>query len=173
MSVCRAVASWTRLALPRLQIQAAVDSRPHLRFGQNALFKSWVPIRAYAGAHAISASDLIPYEVKDGFLFKEGRRVFSRAEVAIHDRVTDGWIIIDDKVYNVTTWIPYHPGGEKVLAAVLGQDATYEFKGVQHSHQARAQLEKLWIGFIKEKKRFTANEPLDWPIEFGEEGGFH
>jgi len=111
--------------------------------------------------------------MKDGLRFHNGKRVFSRGEVAKHNRVTDGWIIIDDKVYNVTTWIPYHPGGEKVLQMVLGKDATFDFRSVQHSFQAREKLQTLWIGYILEKKRFTANEPLDWPIDFGEEGGFH
>eukprot|EP01125_Pyxidicula_operculata_P012187 TRINITY_DN3998_c0_g1_i1.p1 TRINITY_DN3998_c0_g1~~TRINITY_DN3998_c0_g1_i1.p1 ORF type:complete len:105 (-),score=11.96 TRINITY_DN3998_c0_g1_i1:39-353(-) len=50
--------------------------------------------------------------------FNNGVRIFTRAEVASHKRVTDGWVIIDDKVYNVTTWIPFHPGGEKLLTDV-------------------------------------------------------
>lgn len=32
---------------------------------------------------------------------ESGQRIFTRAEVRKHDRSTDGWIIIDQKVYNV------------------------------------------------------------------------
>jgi len=106
--------------------------------------------------------------------YVDGKRLFSRVEVASHNRPTDAWIIIDDKVYNVSFWIPYHPGGEKVLLKVIGKDATWEFKDVGHSWMAMEELSKLEIGYIDSKKRYTVQEHSPLPRDqIGEEGGFH
>jgi len=158
----------------RLRLKVAPPSQvARLALPRPAAFALNRPfLRVYAGG-GHGNHEVIQYEFKDGLRFREGQRVFSRAEVAKHNRLSDAWIIIDDKVYNVTTWVPYHPGGEKVLVNVFGKDATLDFRNVQHSYMARDQLTTLCIGFVLEKKRYTANEPLDWPIEFGEEGGFH
>ena len=34
------------------------------------------------------------------------------------------WLVIDDEVYNITSWSYRHPGGSKVIAHYAGQDAT-------------------------------------------------
>lgn len=36
-------------------------------------------------------------------------------------------IIVNQKVLRVDAWIPYHPGGQKVIQHVVGKDATDEF----------------------------------------------
>jgi len=105
--------------------------------------------------------------------FIDGKRYYSREEVGKHDRATDGWIVVDDKVYNVTNWIPYHPGGEKVLLDVLGRDATRAFKRIGHSWMALDELDSLEIGYIKERRRYMVNEPDKNPKYFGEPLGFH
>jgi len=109
--------------------------------------------------------------------FVDGKRMFTREEVAEHNKSTDGWIIVDDKVYNVTTWIPLHPGGEKLIIDVLGKDATLAFRGtLTHSRYAYAKLDEFMIGYITTKRRFTCNEPSNFAYPrgtIGEEGGFH
>lgn len=56
--------------------------------------------------------------------------VFSRAEVAKHNKPDDAWIIIDDKVYDVTKFAALHPGGEKLLLDTAGTDQTKDFFGL-------------------------------------------
>lgn len=58
-------------------------------------------------------------------------------------------------MYNVTTWIEYHPGGEQPLLRHLGQDATYAFSQIGHSHRAYDVLASLHIGHVRDKKRYT------------------
>lgn len=73
---------------------------------------------------------------------------YTMAEVAKHNKKTDGWLVINKKVYNVTSWINKHPGGDTILAG-LGKDATGLFNskgGIGHSTSAHKILAKYLIG---------------------------
>lgn len=39
----------------------------------------------------------------------------------------DAWTAINGKVYNMTAYLPFHPGGEKELMRVAGRDGTKLF----------------------------------------------
>eukprot|EP00959_Pyramimonas_sp_CCMP1952_P090083 1885972-Pyramimonas_sp.AAC.2 len=52
---------------------------------------------------------------------------YSRDEVAQHNKDGDCWIIIDNRVFDVTKFARFHPGGKWVLFTVAGKDATEEF----------------------------------------------
>ncbi len=41
------------------------------------------------------------------------------------------WIAVEGFVYDVTQFMPFHPGGELIFRDVLGRDCTWEF---QHNH---------------------------------------
>jgi Cytochrome b5-like Heme/Steroid binding domain len=48
-------------------------------------------------------------------------------EIRQHKTVHDGWIVLRGKVYNVSPYLAYHPGGAAVLERVLGKDVTVLF----------------------------------------------
>jgi cytochrome b involved in lipid metabolism len=76
------------------------------------------------------------------------KKSYTKAEVAKHNTRTNGWLIINKKVYNVTSWISKHPGGDVILAG-LGKDATSMFNnkgGTGHSAGAHKLLAKYYIG---------------------------
>ncbi|CAK9323629.1 unnamed protein product [Citrullus colocynthis] len=77
-----------------------------------------------------------------------GRTLFTLAEVASHDNRNDCWLIIEDKVYDVTKFLEDHPGGDEVLLAGVGKDATNDFFDVGHSSAARAMMEEFYVGNI-------------------------
>ena len=54
-------------------------------------------------------------------------RRYTRAEVAKHATPESNWIIIDDKVYDVTKFARFHPGGKAFIDKVAGSDATKHF----------------------------------------------
>ncbi|EDR12691.1 uncharacterized protein LACBIDRAFT_183113 [Laccaria bicolor S238N-H82] len=56
------------------------------------------------------------------------------------------YILIHGKVYNVTKFMDEHPGGDEVLLAEGGQDATEAFEDVGHSDEARELLPAMLIG---------------------------
>lgn len=63
--------------------------------------------------------------------------MFSEAEVAKHNKKDDVWVIIDNQVLDVTSFLPDHPGGEKAILLYAGRDATEEFN-MLHDPKVRA-----------------------------------
>lgn len=53
-------------------------------------------------------------------------------EVKIHNSPTDCWVVIDNKVFNLTNYLNKHPGGPKVLAGKAGKDGSLAFKAANH-----------------------------------------
>lgn len=77
-----------------------------------------------------------------------GLEMISLEEVGKHNSREDGWMVIYDKVYDITEFLDEHPGGEEVLMEYLGYDATMAFRGVGHSRAAVKMLEKYLLGIL-------------------------
>lgn len=67
-----------------------------------------------------------------------------------HTTRRDVWMVISNRVYDVTGFLDEHPGGEDILLDSAGRDATREFEDVGHSNEARAQLAGLLVGDLRE-----------------------
>ncbi|KAL4869084.1 cytochrome b5-like heme/steroid binding domain-containing protein [Aspergillus spectabilis] len=74
---------------------------------------------------------------------------FTFKEVADHSTKKDLYLVVHDKVYDCTSFVDEHPGGEEVLLDVAGQDGTEAFEDVGHSDEAREILEGLLVGTVK------------------------
>jgi cytochrome b involved in lipid metabolism len=46
------------------------------------------------------------------------------SEIKRHNSVYDGWVVLRGKVFNISPYLAYHPGGESILRNVLGKDIT-------------------------------------------------
>lgn len=51
----------------------------------------------------------------------------SGVEVAKHDNKESCWVVVHGKAYDVTEFLPEHPGGTKIILKYAGKDATEEF----------------------------------------------
>nr|UUV61161.1 CYB5 [Stevia rebaudiana] len=69
-------------------------------------------------------------------------------DVIVHNKTKDCWLIINGKVYDVTPFMEDHPGGDEVLLAATGKDATDDFEDVGHSDDARDMMDKYYIGEV-------------------------
>lgn len=69
-------------------------------------------------------------------------------EVAHHDSFDDCWIVIYDRVYDVTHFLREHPGGDDVIMDHAGRDATIAFHGTGHSRHAIEQMRHFLIGVL-------------------------
>ena len=52
---------------------------------------------------------------------------YTLADVATHNTKTNCWTIVDKIVYNITPYIPSHPGGSTAIARICGIDGTAVF----------------------------------------------
>jgi cytochrome b involved in lipid metabolism len=78
---------------------------------------------------------------------------YSLQQVSWHDRPDDCWIVLNDKVYNVTKLVDGHPGGMEVMMEQAGRDATSAFRSVGHSIDAIEQVDEFLVGILPEKER--------------------
>ncbi len=82
-------------------------------------------------------------------------KTYTRAEVALHNKAEDAWVIIRDKrdkqlkVYDVTEYVDEHPGGNSILNNV-GGEATEGFHGPQHPDAVFEMVKTYLIGKIDE-----------------------
>ncbi|XP_041780465.1 cytochrome b5-like [Anopheles merus] len=74
------------------------------------------------------------------------RPVISLSEVAYHDCYDDCWIVLYDRVYDITNFLRLHPGGHDVLVENAGRDATIAFLNAGHSTMAIKSLKLYEIG---------------------------
>ncbi|KAJ8493946.1 hypothetical protein OPV22_015667 [Ensete ventricosum] len=83
---------------------------------------------------------------------------YSPSEISLHTSKKDCWVSIHGKVYDVTTFLEDHPGGEDViLHASAGGDATQAFDDVGHSSTAISMMEGYVIGTVE--GQVSADEP--------------
>ncbi|CAO3585163.1 unnamed protein product [Absidia cylindrospora] len=75
-------------------------------------------------------------------------KLYTFEEVSQHKTREDLWMIIDNKVYDITAFVDEHPGGEEVLIDEGARDATGPFEDVGHSPDARELLVKYYVGDV-------------------------
>ncbi|GAB4852656.1 hypothetical protein Ancab_016871 [Ancistrocladus abbreviatus] len=74
---------------------------------------------------------------------------YTKSEVSVHNKRTDCWIIIKDKVYDVTPYVEEHPGGDAILVHA-GDDSTEGFFGPQHGTRVFDMIEDFYIGDLEQ-----------------------
>merc|ERR1712045_338599 len=74
------------------------------------------------------------------------------------------WMVIHDKVYDVTKFLDEHPGGEEILIESAGKDSTEAFEDVGHSTDAREMMDEYYIGDVREEDRIGSVDsgPKSW-----------
>lgn len=80
---------------------------------------------------------------------------YSLTEIAKHSSETNCWLLINNKVYDVTKFIPDHPGGVSQIIPYCGKEATKAFdtqggRGRPHSPTADEMLKDYYIGNLSQ-----------------------
>jgi len=70
------------------------------------------------------------------------------SELKTHSKRDDAWTAINGKVYNITHYLPFHPGGEKELMRVAGRDGTKLFMLTHAWVNADYMLDTCMVGFL-------------------------
>ncbi|KAI5119643.1 hypothetical protein M0805_009004 [Coniferiporia weirii] len=65
-----------------------------------------------------------------------------------HNKKDDAWSAFNGKVYNITPYLPYHPGGEKELMRVAGRDGTKLFSLTHAWVNVEFMLDACLVGLL-------------------------
>ena len=79
---------------------------------------------------------------------KSNQTTYTQAQVAEKNSKSDCWTIIDNKVYDITKYIPNHPGGEEEITKICGKDGSKLFAKPQEHKEGGASnvLGQLYLG---------------------------
>lgn len=75
---------------------------------------------------------------------------YTKADVATHNTSSNCWTIVNGNVYNLTSYVTQHPGGQRRISSICGIDGSMAFDN-QHGGSSRpeAVLQSLLIGPLK------------------------
>jgi nitrate reductase (NAD(P)H) len=81
------------------------------------------------------------------------QKQFTRQEIEKHNSEDDCWMVVDGKVYDVTSVLSWHPGGKSAIlnhAGKVHQETTDEFSSV-HDGFAYQKLSECALGVVTDK----------------------
>jgi len=87
--------------------------------------------------------------------------ILNSSEIIKHNNSLDCWLIINNKVYNVTNFLFVHPGGASTMIPYCGKDATVAFNTKDlsnpkpHSQNAQQLLSSYYIGNLNQSVSST------------------
>lgn len=88
-------------------------------------------------------------------------KIYTWAEVGQHNTEKDLWVVINDGVYDLTSYADEHPGGPIVLSSKAGKSASVAFEQAAHSNNAKENvMPKYKIGTID-----SSSEMAEWQKE--------
>lgn len=70
-------------------------------------------------------------------------KVYTWEEIMKHNNEKDCWIVIQNNVVDVTSWIPKHPGGPDTIFQMATRDTTNMYEAIQAHHKS-GRAEQEW-----------------------------
>jgi cytochrome b involved in lipid metabolism len=103
---------------------------------------------ALASATVLAAGVITPIVVAPA---AQAETVYTLQDVQKHGTAADCWSIVGTSVYNLTTWIPRHEGGQTVIIGMCGIDGTATYMGAHgpsgsDADEAASALSRFRIG---------------------------
>lgn len=98
---------------------------------------------------------------------------FSRSAIANHSTTSSCYVTIGTKVYDVTSFLPDHPGGGDLIAEYGGKDVTEIMRDeISHAHSEAAYevLDECLIGFAEETENLVELKRMKMEMENGMSG---
>lgn len=72
----------------------------------------------------------------------------TKQELSQHNTRDDCWMEIDRKVYNISVYLDFHPGGDEILLKSAGKDGSLLFKKYHPWVNAERILDGCFVGFL-------------------------
>lgn len=77
---------------------------------------------------------------------------YTLEDLSKHNTKEDCWISFQGRVYNVTLYLPYHPGGKAQLMRGAGKDATQMMMKIHPWVNIAVILDKCFVGYLVKEK---------------------
>jgi cytochrome b involved in lipid metabolism len=77
------------------------------------------------------------------------RKDITLEEVREHHTPEDAWMVLQGRVYNISPYLNFHPGGSDILMKAAGKDGTSLFQKYHPWVNAHALLEKCLLGMLQ------------------------
>ena len=78
--------------------------------------------------------------------------IVTTLEIQKHNTISDCWLILNNKAYDVTSYINQHPGGLTIVP-FCGKDGTDAYNlirgGIGHSNKATQLLQTYYVGDVQ------------------------
>ncbi len=71
-------------------------------------------------------------------------KTYTSTDVSSHNSKTSCWSIINGSVYDLSSWVPQHPGGERAILSICGVDGSASFNG---QHGGSSKIASILAGF--------------------------
>ncbi|CAN0901849.1 Cytochrome b5 domain-containing protein RLF [Linum grandiflorum] len=88
-----------------------------------------------------------------GLKGESNRRLIPLSEVKQHRSEGSMWTVLKGRVYNLTPYMKFHPGGEDMLLKAVGKDCTSLFNKYHAWVNADFLMEKCLVGMLDESSR--------------------
>ncbi|KAG7854636.1 hypothetical protein KL939_004909 [Ogataea angusta] len=72
----------------------------------------------------------------------------TKEELNKHNKENDFWICLNHKIYNLSPYLDYHPGGVEILMKCAGKDGTFLFNKYHKWVNYERILDACFIGFL-------------------------
>lgn len=82
-------------------------------------------------------------------------KFFTINQVQKHNKKNDAWVIYKNNVYDITDWIPKHPGGNIILKGIGKKIDKLFITFHNHSDNAKDIMKQYKIGILKKKIKTT------------------
>eukprot|EP00405_Crypthecodinium_cohnii_P029245 CAMPEP_0206503854 /NCGR_PEP_ID=MMETSP0324_2-20121206/55049_1 /ASSEMBLY_ACC=CAM_ASM_000836 /TAXON_ID=2866 /ORGANISM="Crypthecodinium cohnii, Strain Seligo" /LENGTH=516 /DNA_ID=CAMNT_0053992735 /DNA_START=160 /DNA_END=1711 /DNA_ORIENTATION=+ len=93
-----------------------------------------------------------------------GEREISAAELAMHKEEKCSWVAFYGTVYDVSSFVAFHPGGKKVILDLAGKDGTESFQAIH----PKSMLERLppgcRVGHLNPTEQRKAQTGIEEPL---------
>ncbi|CAI5929169.1 unnamed protein product [Closterium sp. NIES-64] len=92
-------------------------------------------------ASAAAANDIARYRMQH-------QGAIRMSEVKRHKREDDAWTVVRGRVYNITPYLDFHPGGKAILMKGAGKDCTALFNKYHAWVNAEFLLDQCFLGML-------------------------
>ena len=95
----------------------------------------------------ISDSNMDNNSTSSSTIVEASSTIYTIADISMHAPKDSCWSSIEGKVYDLTSWIGKHPGGDKAILSICGKDGSQTFDG-KHGMDPKAKgvLPKFYLG---------------------------